>query len=231
MSFGDLIQQEYLIPEIARVNRIGPRQAAAETLAVYLRNAKFYVYGGDDNDTKFTLAKVLTQWPDPKIEMEYPSASIVEAGPSEHDPHNFSPTLLENTLGVYDCLIGYPPNNDQTVLCKESELNVQFQVDFWLSLQADREAVEAAISAIFNPSEATGGVILEGPEQYYSREFRFTLLATDYDDTEDNAYESEWRLRCVVQCEGDIVSLRKAVIVPTPSICIDVIDPNDPEES
>jgi hypothetical protein len=227
---GDFTKPEYTRPPVARVNRLGPRKAAALTLAAYLKKVEFFVYGGDSEDRKFKLKDVKDQWPNAKIPKVFPSASIVESGPSGYDAHSFTPIALEDTIGQYDCMIGKPEGSNATVLFKESELDVQFQVDFRLSLQADREAIEAAISAVFNPSEERVGVLLEGPEQYYSRSFRFTLLDTDFMDAGENAYENEWRIRCVVQCEGDIVSLKLATLLPPQNPCIEVTDPNDPEE-
>jgi len=228
---GALLKEEYTRPPIARRNRLGPRKAAALTLAAYLKTVDFYVYGGKSEDETFRLVDVKTQWPNAKEPHVYPSASIIEAGPSNYSEHSFQPIPLEETIGEFDCYLGKPKGSNATVLWKESELETDFQLDFWLSNQADQAAVEAALGEIFNPSEEMVGILLQGPEQYYNREMRFTLLETEYMDTGDAAYDNEWRLRCIVRLESDIVSLREATILPLIMPCTEVIDPQDPEET
>jgi hypothetical protein len=137
---------------------------------------------------------------------------------------------LEETLGLFDCYIGSTTGDPKTVLWKEGEFVSTFQVDFLTTFKPEREAIEGALSQLFNPSEERTGVLLEGPEEYFSRNVRATLLTTKRDDSAATAYSNEWRLRCSVQIESDTVSLRHAVLMQRPQACVTVIDPNDPEE-
>ncbi len=228
---GDIIGSTGRIPELAFINTIGPELAASKTLKAYLEKATFHVRAEGAPYTTFKLNPISEEWPRPDQDLKYPTASIIEAGTTGQSPHNLTPTPLEETLGLFDCFVG-DPNQDppKTVLWKESELSSTFQVDFWTATQPEREAIEGALSQLFSPSEDRSGVLLRGPEEYFDREVRFTLMSTKRDDTGATAYPNEWRLRCSIQVESDIVSLRKAILIQPSKVRLDVIDPSDPEE-
>ena len=228
---GDVIGDKGRIPELAFINTIGPELAVSKTLKAYLEKATFQISAENVPYTTFQLNPISEQWPRPDQDLNYPTASIIEASTSRHEPHNLNPTPLEETLGQFDCFIGKPGQDPpKTVLWKESELSTQFQLDFWTSTQPEREAIAGALSQLFSPSEDRSGVLLQGPDSYFNREIRFTLMSTRRDDSAATAYPNEWRLRCSVQVESDIVSLRKAILLQPTKPRIDVIDPNDPEE-
>jgi len=227
---GDIIGSTVRRPPVAVTNTMGPRIASALALKAYLEAAVFVVDGGEANDRSFSLTTVREDWPTPNDDLDYPTASIVETAASVYDAHNLVPTALEDTLGVYDCLVGNPEGVPaKTVLWKEGELVTAFQVDFWTASKPEREAIEGALSAKFSPSEERTGVLLEGPEAYYSLPIRFTLMSTRNDDSAATAYPNEWRLRCSIQTESDIVSLRQVTLL-TPQSAVDVVDPKDPED-
>lgn len=230
MSFGDLVYNCDTRQEIAVHNRVGPRHAMSTTLAKYLQSLTFRIDGMDDLDTTFQLIDIKHQWPRPDEALNYPCASIIDTGGLKMDAHNFTPTPFEETVGLYDYMVGYTGYPPRTVLWKESGASCEFQVDFWASDKAMRQAIEAGIHAAFSPNEGRYGIVVEGPELYYSRKIRYSLMSTIYDDSENTSYPNERRLRCVVASDCDIVSLRLANLTATPVTCVLVEDTNDPEE-
>jgi len=237
MAIGALIQPAASIKHpLATPNKIGPRKAMGQALAAYLASLTFRVDGGDDpQDREFQIVPeaIKDVWPPPDKPLLYPGVSIVETGDTKRDGVNFTPFALEETRGLFDELAGQCQVGDglgATVLWKEDDAVVDFQVDFWTDLEPDRQAIEAGLDAAFSPGGERSGILVEGPGLYYSRPVRFTLLGAKNDDTAVTAYTSEWRLRCVVRAECDIVSLRMATTTTVTRPCVTVIDPNDPPE-
>ena len=234
MGFGDVVRLSGIGRDIAIANRLGARDALAMTLSAFLLKLQFRVDGVDDRDTVFHLRRVFPEWPSSRRDLPYPCASIIDAGDLQHVAHNLTPTLLEETWGQFDVMVGHTTNGKKrTVLMKESGARQEFQVDFWTDKPADRQAIAALLPSIFSPGEGRSGVIVEGPSLYYSRNMRFSLISSTYDDTAASASVNERRLRASVIGECDIVSLREAVEMPAPNICLSVKDPADPtnEES
>lgn len=234
MALGTVIRPGGSLPQpVALPNRVGPREAMVAGLAAFLEGVEFRVDGGDARDEVFNLSAVMRHWPGDAA-IDYPAASIVEMAPTEYQEHSLTPTPLEETWGTFDAMIGLrpvPAPDGKTVLWKEGEASTGFQVDFWCELEADRQAIEAALPAAFNPyPDAAAGVTVEGPELYYGRPLRFTLETAKHDDSLVTAGRGEFRLRCVVRAECDIVSLRMATATATPAIEVELIDPNDPGE-
>jgi len=223
MTFGKPLDQLLFTP--IGVPTVGPREAMAECLAEYMRSAVFRVWGGDAPDVELKLTTVQTEWPDASAELNYPCASIVEQTDTFHEGHNFVPTPLEDTLGVYDPC-GHVPGLPQTVLWKISEASVHFQLDFWTSNKPDRQAIEAELGALFSPGEGRSGALIGGHPRYFDRPVRCTLLSHRRVDTGTTTYANERRLQCAVRAEIDIVRLYRATLL-TPSVTTDATDPND----
>jgi hypothetical protein len=232
MAVGDVIRLSSTNRSVAIPNRLGPRDAMAQTLAAFLLGIQFRVAGGDDRDTVFRLREVFNQWPGSRQDLPYPCASIIDQGSLVYLPHNLTPTILEETWGVFDQLVDDPPNGENnTVLMKEHGGRQDFQVDFWLDKIADRQAVAALLPSALSPEEGRDGVIVEGPELYYSRSVRFSLMGSTHDDSGATASLNERRLRTTIRAECDIVSLRMATTTKKPTICLAVTDPSDPPET
>lgn len=226
---GDILSEPQLLHPLARQNRKGARKAVFETLAVYLLKATFIVDGGTDEDRSFKLNEVSEEWPSGII--NYPIASIIEVGSPVYSAFSFKPRPLEETLGVFDCFAkGKQGVPGKTVLWKIGELELDIQCDFWTTYIADREAIEAHIGELFNPSEERTGVVLEGPENYFSQPIRYTLLDIRNDDSAETSGVNERRLRCLLRAENAIVSLKEATYLPAKFTDLRVVDPNDPEE-
>jgi hypothetical protein len=236
MALGDVIKPAAsVLQPLARVNVIGPRLAMAQALAAYLMAQEFRVDGGSDvRDRVFALLGVTHVWPGPEVVISYPSASIVETAGTDHVGVALAPFPLEETWGRFDDRIGLQVRTTDdaagvTCLWKEGQASTLFQVDFWTDTEPDRQAIEAALPALFNPHDGQAGVVVEGPELYYSRSCRFTLLSTKSDDSATSAGRGERRLRCSVRSECDIVSLRMATVSATPVVTVEV-DPVAEEE-
>ena len=230
MTYGKPIFHARETPPAA-LNVLGPESAMAKVLAEYLRCAVFRVWGGDAPDRDFALKDVLDQWPDAGHPLPYPCASIVEATETFHEDQ-LRPIPLEETLGTYDCLVGYAPDPawPKTVLWKTAEAAAEFQLDFWCSNNPDREAIEARLGYLFSPGQERTGVLLGGHPKYYDRVVRATLLAHQKMDLADSVYANERRLRAVVRCEIEVVDLRIATLL-TPTLSAEVTDPVDPGET
>jgi len=224
MTFGRNIGARALTP--LSIPTLGPRDAIVETLAEYLRCAKFRVWGGEAEDRDITLQAVTTEWPRAGVDLLYPSASIIEQSDTYHES-GLTPYPLEDTLGVFDGLCGNGPNDPATVLWKHAEAQAMLQVDFWCSNSADRQAIEAELSAVFTPSEGRYGVLLGGHPRYFSRPVRCTLLKHRRVDTGTTAYANERRLQCAIRAEVDIVRLYRAQLSAL-TLATDAIDPSDP---
>lgn len=206
---------------LAAIGSLDPRNAMAEVLAAYLRCAKFRRGGGDAGATKeFQLRRVEPVWPDPKSEVEYPSASIVSPAGVPYEAHSLTPTSLDRTWGAFA---------PDTVLWKTGEAVAVFQVDYWCTDDPTREAILARLPSLFNPAEDRAGVVLSGDPRYFRRPVRATLMDHQRVDTADAVYERERRAMTTVQCEIDVVHLRKAVAFE-PRVRLSGDEPDEPCE-
>lgn len=188
---------------LAAIGSLDPRNAMAEVLAAFLRCAEFRRGGGDIPIEKpFALKRVESEWPDPKLDIAYPSASIIDNANIPYEAHSLTPTALEGTWNSFaPC----------TVLWKTAEAVAMFQVDYWTTEKPTREAIAARLPSLFNPGEGRAGVVLTGEPRYFRRPVRATLLNHQRMDTENAVFERERRLMTLVRCEVDVVHLRKAV--------------------
>lgn len=232
MAVGDIITSGAPPATVALANTIGASKALAEALAAYLLRAEFRVHGGTDpQDRTFKLTKVLEHFPRPDERLVYPCASIEEK-PGANIEQWLSPAPLEDTWGQFDRLIGENGSNKRTVLWLTGEASVDFQLDFWLDTEADREAVEARVSDLFVPEEGRQCLVIEGPALYYGQPCTYSLEGMHSEDTTDTATRNERRLRCEVHGTCAIVSLRVArEFKPrTVVVAFDGEDPDEPQE-
>lgn len=203
---------------LAAIGTLDPRNAMAEVLAAFLRCAEFRRGGGDiPIDKLFRLKRVEPEWPDPKKDIVYPSASIIDNANIPYEAHSLTPTALEETWGSFE---------KDTVLWKTAEAVADFQVDYWTTDTPTREAIAARLPSLFNPGEGRSGVVLSGDPRYFRRPVRATLLNNQRMDTENAVFERERRLMTLVRCEVDVVHLRKAVELQPKMVLRD----GDPED-
>jgi len=214
----------------ATVAVLGPRVAMGETLAEYLRCAVFRVMGDPGPSRDFALEKVFPEWPDARQALPYPCASVIEATDTFHE-QQFTPHPDSSSIGVWDCLVGYAadPAFPKTVLWRTAEATCDFQVDFWTSALADRQAVEAQLGYLFNPGQERTGVLLGGHPKYYAQPVRATLISHRQIDEEDAVYPNERRLQTIIRCQVAVVDLRIAVLL-TPRTTVEATDPNETNE-
>jgi len=160
MTVGDVINKSPLaMPPLATENLLGPRNAMAETLVAYLERATFTVWGGGKvKNTTFQLTSVKKEWPDPREQLCYPTASLIQSTQLSYLAASFSPYPMEETWGKFDRLVCANPSEEvpQTVLWREGEGMVEFQLDFFCDGAVQREAVEAKLGSLFNPSSERG---------------------------------------------------------------------------
>ena len=184
---------------LAQMARLDPRNAAAETLAAYLRQAVFLIPGPPD--TQFLLNEVRTEWPEDFEQLNQPAAAITTQT-ELLDPHNLAPSPLEDTRDVF-C--------PGTILWKTDELALRFQVDFWCTSKPERTAIAAALPALFSPTETRAGILLQGSPDYYDLPVRYTLVQSARVDTSATTFTRDREVRAFVRAEIDVVHLRKYV--------------------
>jgi hypothetical protein len=190
-------------PVQATVRRpsVDGRSAMAEALAAFLARASFTQWGKDAPDRPFALRGVLRQWPDSKVALDTPCASILDLGAAVFETFALVPAPLEETIGLFE---------PETVLWKTAELASTFQVDFWAPDEPTREAIAAALPSLFAPGEDQYGLLVQGPETYFGRPVRLTLVDAQRMDNEFSIYPRERRLMVRVRAEVDEVHLRCA---------------------
>lgn len=187
------------------------RAACAAALAEYLRCAVFRRGGGTAAATDFQLAAVLDEWPEPDVELQYPSASVIDDSETVPEAHALVPTPLEET---------YNPETG-VVLWKLAEAVQGFQVDFWATDAPTREAIAARLPALFVPGEGAYGVVLQGPVEYLCRPVRATLVSYQRMDLAEAVYPRERRLQVRIRCEVDVIQARcDRLVAPTVSLTV-----------
>lgn len=189
------------------------RRAAANTLAAFLGQLLFRTACTEEapEGVQFRLNEVRPVWPNPKTELPYPCASIIEED-AQYEWHSLEPTALEDTRDLHA---------PDSVLWKTAELVVDFQVDFWTNTEPHRDAIEALLPQAFSPTEGRAGVLLRGDEKYFYAPVRATLEGTfARPDESDTVFERERRLRVTVRVEMDVIHLREAndLQVSTPEV-------------
>lgn len=185
--------------ERASIGTMDPRNAMAMALRDYLAGLVFVRAGLDVPDREFALEDVVPNWPDPSQSLNFPAASVIDVADAVFEAHNFVPTALDDTFEVF---------GKCTVLWKTSEAVELFQVDFWANEDATREAIMARLPQAFNPDEVRSGVIVQGPERYFCRPVRLSLLTYRRFDTPEDVFQRERRVSARVQAEMDVVHLR-----------------------
>lgn len=210
-----LLPKPVLVQELVTLNRIDARKAASEALAAYLRSVLFHRDGGEDLHVSFGLCQVLEEWPDAKEPIEYPSASIIEADATVMDPHSFTPTPIEDSLGVYDERY----NVERSVLWKIAEVSKRFQVDFWTTNVGDRDAIAGQLPGLFSIGEGRSSVVLSGSDRFFCAPVRCYLEDYRRMDESGAVYENERRLMATIVCDVDVLELRCATVL-APSVLV-----------
>jgi len=226
MTVGDVLNP-ILLPS-CEVGTIDPRQAVAEALAAYLFAARFRRWNGADLRepyTDFQLRAVTREWPEDGTDLVYPCASIVDYGAGAYSASSFSPTVLEETNDKF---------GPGTVVWKLSELEADFQVDFWTTDLPTREAIAASLPRLFAPGE-TQDLRLATSERYYNAPCRLSLVSVERMDDEGTAPARERRLRAVVRTVVSVLDLRVArraslsarIVAIGPGVTVDANEDNE----
>lgn len=184
---------------------IDSRSAMALALVEFLRCAEFCRWGGggEGENVDFRLARIYRQWPEPDVLLDYPSASVLDSGAVPYEAFSLVPAPLDETFNRF---------GEGTVLWKTAETATSFQVDFWANDEPTREAIAARLPSLFAPGEDSFGVVVEGPEAYFSRRVRLSLLSAQRMDVPASVYVRERRLMASIRAEVDEVHLRRATL-------------------
>jgi hypothetical protein len=180
MGLGDLLAPVgHRRMPLASPRAMAPRDAAAAALAEYLRKAVWFIPAADPADNvNFSLSEVLEEWPNEDEDLNQPCAAITTIT-EECQAHNFTPTVLEDTWDQFGA---------GSVLWKTDEVEILFQLDFWITNKAERQAIAAGLAEYFVPEEGRWGIMLEGPAAYWSQPVRFHLhggpMALRQDDSD-----------------------------------------------
>jgi hypothetical protein len=231
VTVGAIIGADTFLQPEAIPGRMGPLEAMRVALAAYLASATFRTHGGDDpRDQEWQLRAVRQDWPPPDTELDYPCASIVPVPATDDSVGPLTPHPLEDTLGLFDSWVGAPDGSEATCLWRTGDAVATLQVDFWADREADRQAIEGALPALFAPNQRGNCLTVEGPELYFGQPCEYTLLSHHPDDSGLTAYRNERRLRCMVRARCAIVALRRATVMLTPTATVTVTNPADPGE-
>lgn len=187
------------------VGSLSPRDAAAEALALLLRDRlEARVYGGSAPDRAVKLAAVYSAWPDGETRLVTPSASItdVHLGVDDFDP--------------IDVDVG-----DDEVAARAQEMSGELSVDLWATDREERRALKAAFVAVFRGAEARGGVavVVAMPEEAVAPKLRGRAAfqvrlgleepPRDVGDREGVAQDA-WRAQARVVWEAELVTVEAA---------------------
>lgn len=215
------------LPELARLNRIDARAAGAYALSQYLQNAVFEKWNDQDpTPTPFQLRRVLPEWPNASVAIDYPTASIVDAGPTAMGAHNFVPTPIESTKDAYQA---------NSVVWKLGEIDMVFQVDFWTQSVPDREAIAASLPGLFAPGEGRSCALVRCPEEYFCALARLSLESYQRMDEATSVFVGERRLMAEVRVSVDVLELRCATVL-LPRVVVDTgpeveVEPEEPAQN
>jgi hypothetical protein len=187
------------------VGSLSPRDAAAEALAVLLRERlEARVYGGSAPDRALKLAAVYSAWPDGETRLVTPSASItdVHVGADDWDP-------VDVDFG------------DDDVAARAQEMSGELAVDLWAADREERRALKAAFLAVFRTGRSRGGlaVVVRMPDEALAPALRgraafHVRLALeepprDVGDREGVAQDA-WRAQARVGWEAELATAEKA---------------------
>ena len=202
---------------LASARAMSPRDAAAAALAAYLRAAVWHIPCHSDSrkNVDFKLSDVREEWPNEDDDLNQPCVAITTIT-EECQAHNFTPTVLEDTWNRY---------GNGSVLWKTDEIEILFQLDFWITNKAERQAIDAGLSEYFAPCEDRWGILLEGPTQYWSQPIRYYLqgqpVAKRQDDS-DLVLGRDRKLLVRVVAQIDDLQLRRvSELRPRVSLSVD----------
>lgn len=200
------------LPELARLNRIDSRAAGVYALTQYLQNAVFEKWNDQDpTPIPFQLRRVLPEWPNASVAIDYPTATVVDGQATTMLAHNFVPMPIESTWNAY---------GKNTVVWKLAEIDLPFQVDFWTQSVPDREAIAASLPGLFAPGEGRSCVLVRCPEQYFCTLARLTLDQYQRVDEANSVFVGERRLMAEITVSVDVLELRCASVLQ-PSLVVD----------
>lgn len=215
---GQVLQPVSLAKRVATTD---PALAASEAVAAYLRGAVFRVWEGSGGIVReFDLARVYDEWPDPQVDLVYPSASVTLLGAGTVDASSFTPQAIETTWDEF---------GPGTVLWKSGELVATLQLDFWTTNAPEREAIAAALPGLFAPHESARRVLLAGPETYWSLPIRAELESYERGESSASAFQGERRMIARVRATADVVELRCGSLL-SPSVELVVLSVAEDEE-
>lgn len=167
---------------------------AVKTLAEYLKTAIP------------ELKQVLTEWPDPKVQMSLPCVSIVTAGTPDYT--HLMPTIQKKSDSD-------SPLQKQVVYLV-GQYDSRLQVDVWCEYKSQRdeflEKVMDAFNGQFLSGGQTTGLSLELID-YHNAIARYDQVGYTYLDSEDNSIRSEWRVKVDVLANYPRLSMKQEYIM------------------
>ena len=183
-----------------------PEQAAIEALSAYLKTQAFLVHAGAPEVDELSrvravsLAYVLEDFPGPGNTLQYPCASLIPVGEIEHEG-GFTPSAIP---------VSFDPVA-KTALWDLGQARGLLQLDLFADSKAVRDALVAALPALFNPNEGMSGLYLRGAPAYACATLRYLLLSHSGRDTLEGAYANERRVSASIRFEAPLLGLRCAL--------------------
>lgn len=139
-----------------------------------------------------SLKQVLAEWPDPKVQMDLPSVSVLTVG---------NPVLTPLMPTIYKVVESDDPTK-RTVVYLVGHYDSKIQLDLWTEFEIQRDKIYEEVMAVFDKqfrdSEQPNGISLELLD-YHNGFAHYDIVNYTYMDNEDASSRSEWRVKIDVQ--------------------------------
>lgn len=162
-------------PHVFTINReTDARTALTRGLAEYLASMTTTGVGG----RPLAFRKVLSNWADPELMAEYPSAVVLASGQGSYDPSRLAPGRGPR--------IATP---DQRYILSSSEFVLDMTIELWCTDDKARSGLVAMMEdRLLAPFDGRYGFLLELPH-YFNARAQYEPLALSYGDNEQNAIQ------------------------------------------
>lgn len=167
------------------------------------------------------LAQVLNEWPDPKVNMDLPSVSVITAGTPVYT--HLMPTL-------YTVASTANPLKKSAVYLV-GQIDAKIQLDLWCEYKSTRDTLFDKLMDVLNKqfidSGAPAGLSLTLID-YHNAIARYDQVGYTYMDSEETARTSEWRVKVDIEVNYPKFAVKEEFIINEAIIEHDVGEESDP---
>lgn len=176
------------------------------------------------------LKQVITNWPDPKVQMSLPCVSIIPVGTPK----------ITHTMPTLKTLSDSDSPLKRKSLYLVGHYDYVLQVDLWCEYEAERNDLFEKLLDVFNKQFSDGGPssgLNLQMENYHNAFASYEQIGYTYLDSEDNSIRSEWRVKIDVAVMHERFSEREEFVIDEITIksrvdeYVDTINDNTNEET